>query len=572
MEPAQDLVPLSGLGLKTLRLGPLPLLNHFLERLGLDALLERFVPDEAKGRVSPARCLGVLLRSILVEREPVYRQAEMALAFAPEAFGLAPEEVRAIGDDRVGRALDDLFDADRGALFTEVSLALHARFGVAFDRFHNDSTTVRFCGQYPAAKGRSIRGRTAPFITYGYSKDHRPDLKQLLYILTTSGDGHVPVAFRCEAGSASDSRSHEATWDALRALAGRADFLYVADSKLCGGEAMDHIDRRGGKFVTVLPRSRGEDPSFRRWIQTHDPAWETVTDRPNLRGRCKPRDVWRVWRSDVPSQEGWPLVWVSSSLLASHQAHARRDRIERAKQGLEDLRRRLASPRSRIRRRREIHERLTLLLTRLRVTRYLRVKVEREDVHHFKQEKPGRPGKDTKYRRTTRHRFTLSWHVDEKVVEQDRRHDGMYPLLTNDRSLSPAQVLAAHKQQPRLEKRWSQLKDVFQIAPVFLKNEARVEALFFLYALSMMVEALVEREVRQAMARESIPSLPLYPEERKSARPTTQQILRLFAHMDRHELLAEGVPVKTLHPDLTPRQEDVLRLLGVPKSVYRRTS
>lgn len=572
MSPAQDLVPLAGLGLSTHRLGPLPLLNHFLKRLGIDALLARFVPSDGRGRISHARCLGVLLRSILVEREPVYRQAETTRAFAPEAFGLTGEEVDALTDDRAGRALDELFDADRGALLTELSLALHTEFEVAFERFHNDSTSIRFCGQYPTAQGRSIRGRKAPFVTYGYSKDHRKDLKQLLYILTTSGDGQVPVGFRCEAGNTSDSRTHEETWDGLVTLTGGSNFLYVADSKLCSGEAMDHIARGGGRFVTVLPRSRAEDPAFRRWIQTNAPAWETVRDRPNPRGRSKPRDVWRVWKSDVPSREGWPLVWVHSSLLASKQAHSRRDRIDRAKQELEALKRRLESPRSRIRRRREIHERLTHILTQLRVTRYLRVKVERQEVHQYKQEKPGRPGAKTKFLRTTKHKFTLSWHVDDKIVEQDRRHDGMYPLITNDRALTPAQVLEAHKQQPRLERRFCQLKDVFQIAPVFLKNEGRIEALFFLYAISMMVEAIVEREIRRAMEREKIPSLPIYPEERSSTRPTTPQLLRLFSHMDRHDVLAAGVAVKTIHPPLTPLQEEILRLLGVPKSAYRRTS
>ena len=569
MAPAQDLVPLSSLSLETRRLGPLPLLNRFLERLGIEALLERFVPADARSRISHARCLGVLLRSILVEREPVYRQAEVARAFAPEAFGLASEELDHLDDDRVGRALDHLFDADRGALLTEVSLALHREFGVAFERFHNDSTSVRFCGQYAQAAGRSIRGRKAPFITYGYSKDHRKDLKQLLYILTTSGDGQVPVAFRCEAGNASDSRTHVETWDGLHALAGRADFLYVADSKLCSTEAMDHIDRKGGRFVTVLPRSRGEDPAFRRWIQTHDPAWETVRDRPNPRGRKRPRDVWRVWRSDVPSQEGWPLIWLSSSLLASRQAHSRRDRIDRARQELGALERRLASPRSRIRKKREIHERLTRILVGLKVTRYLRVKVAREDVHHFKQDGPGRPGSGTKYVRLTKHRFTLSWHVDEKIVEQDRRHDGMYPLITNDRSLAPAAVLAAHKQQPRLERRFCQLKDVFHIAPAFLKNEARIEALFLLYALALIVESLLEREIRRTMEKEKLASIAIYPEERASARPTAAQVLRLFSHVERHELRSDGASVKTIHPDLTSLQKEVLRLIDVPISAYR---
>ena len=56
------------------RLGPLPLLAHFLERLGLPALLERFVPaPPRRGMVTPAKSLGVLLRSFLVEREPIYR-------------------------------------------------------------------------------------------------------------------------------------------------------------------------------------------------------------------------------------------------------------------------------------------------------------------------------------------------------------------------------------------------------------------------------------------------------------------------------------------------------------------
>ena len=281
---------LDALTLDRQRLGPLPLVNHFLDRLGLLPLLDRFVPSPARrGGPSSARALGVLLRSILLEREPIYRQAELAASFAPVAFGLQEGEAAQMGDDRVGRALDHLFDADRASLLTEVVLTLHRRFGVAFERFHNDSTSVRFCGQHPGAKGGSLRGKKTPWITYGYSKDHRPDLKQIVYILTTSDDGHVPVDFRCEDGNTNDSRTHVETWDQLRALTGRADFLYVADAKLCSYEAMEHIDRAHGRFLTVLPRSRGEDAHFRRWIQDHEVPWEVVRDRPVADGEL-PRD------------------------------------------------------------------------------------------------------------------------------------------------------------------------------------------------------------------------------------------------------------------------------------------
>lgn len=207
------------------RLGPLPLINHFLFRLGLEGLLDRAVPTtDRRCRLAYARGIGVLLRSIATEREPVYRLAEVVSTFAPQGFGLAPEEAAALSDDAVGRSLDRLFDSDRASLVTEVVIAAQKRFSLSLSELHNDSTTVKFSGQYARARGRSIRGKRAPFITYGYSKDRRPDLKQLLFILTTTSDGGVPVMFRCEAGNASDSRTHEETWEALRLAVGSPDF------------------------------------------------------------------------------------------------------------------------------------------------------------------------------------------------------------------------------------------------------------------------------------------------------------------------------------------------------------
>ena len=106
------------------RLGALPVVNHFINRLGLEALLESFVPTTDMRCTLPyAKGLGVLLRSIIVEREPIYRQYETVATFAEEAFGLDAELVRYVGDDAIGRALDRLFEADRAALLTDVVVA-----------------------------------------------------------------------------------------------------------------------------------------------------------------------------------------------------------------------------------------------------------------------------------------------------------------------------------------------------------------------------------------------------------------------------------------------------------------
>ena len=556
--------------LRSERLGPLPLIKHFLQRIGLEALLDQYVLTHDRRRaVTHAQALGVLLRSIIVEREPIYRQQETAVAFAPELFGLAAAPMGQLGDDRIGRALDRLFDADRAALLTEVVLAVGQKFALRFDELHNDSTSVSFCGQYRGASGHLIRGRSAPAILYGHSKAHRPDLKQLRLILTTEAEGGVPVQFRVADGNTNDSITHIETWNALRAVAGRADFLYVADSKLCSHDNMDYIDRAGGRFVTVLPRSRKEDAEFRQWMQTHTPPWELICDRPNPRARNGPRDRGYLYKAPLPSAEVWPVVWVFSSLLKLRQEARRRRNIAAATEALGTLRARLLKARARLRGAAQIDLGIAQILEHYHVGRYLKVRRTVREEHTFKQTRRGRPGPDTAYRKITRRRYDIDWTLEEAAVDYDKKSDGMYPLISNDRHLSPAQILTAHKGQPTIEKRFEQIKTVHEIAPVFLKNEGRIEALFTLYFLALLVQALIEREPRLAMKRAHIEELPIYPEQRPCRRPTTEQIPRLFSLAQRHTLLSDGRAVQLFHPKLTDLQRQVLSLLGVPHQAYR---
>lgn len=387
-------------------------------------------------------------------------------------------------------------------------------------------------------------------------------------MLTSSADGGVPVQFRCGDGNTNDAKTHIETWEALRKIAGMVAFLYVADCKLCTRENMDYIAERGGRFVTVIPRNRLEDSEFRDWIQTNQPAWELVWDRPNPRRKYGPRNRWWVFRYPIPSREGWPVTWVYSSLLALRQEQTRREHIAKAVEELTDLNAKLRNPRTRLRKSSEIERRIEEILQAAGVSAYLRVQRRIEEEHTFRQKTSGRPGPNTEYRRQTKHRYQVSWQIDESGISYDRKSDGMYPLLTNDRSLTPRQVLEAHKGQPKIEKRFEQTKTVHEIAPVFLKNEGRVEALFFLYFVGLLVQALVERELRLAMAREEIEELPLYPEERRCRRPTTEQVFKLFSLAERHLLYREQQCVQVFDVRLTDLQRQLLRLLGVPERAF----
>ncbi len=147
----------------------------------------------------------------------------------------------------------------------------------------------------------------------------------------------------------------------MRAL----DRLFDADrASLTTQEAMEYIDHGGGRFVCVLPRSRHEDSEFRQWIQGHTPAWEKVRDRENPKGKGGPRDRFFVVRYRVPSEEGWPLIWVFSTLLRLKQQQSRRERISAAEQDLSDLAETLSGPRCRMRSRYEVRKRIDGILER----------------------------------------------------------------------------------------------------------------------------------------------------------------------------------------------------------------
>lgn len=152
----------ASLRLVTERLGPLPIINRFLARLDLDSLLDRFVPtDDRRVRLRYSKALGVLLRSILVEREPIYRQEE-TVHIRHSAFGITEEERERISDDRIGRSLDRLFDADRGTLLTEVVIKAGEEFGLKFEEFHNDTTDNPLLWALSRGEGTVYQGKPGP--------------------------------------------------------------------------------------------------------------------------------------------------------------------------------------------------------------------------------------------------------------------------------------------------------------------------------------------------------------------------------------------------------------------------
>jgi len=557
--------------LESRRLGALPLVAHLAGRMGLPGLLDRWVPpDDARLALDPATVLGAVVANLSTEHRPLYALGEWAAQFEPGLLGLAAGQAGLLNDDRAGRMLDRLFAADRGSLLTELMTGVIREFEIDCSRLHNDSTSVSVHGSYQAAGGGEMAGVPTAAITFGHSKDHRPDLKQLVFILTVSGDHAVPVIYRLADGNTSDDPTHIPTWDKLADLTGHTDFLYVADCKLAGGEAMRHIDRRSGRFITVLPRSRKEDAAFRAWMQDHQPDWAEAHRAPGAR-IGDPDQVWSVCEAPAPSAEGYRIVWVHDTGKQQRDAAVRARRIEKARTAIDELAARLASPRSRLRTAPAVHAAAAEAIATADATRWVRFAVRETTEVSYRQASRGRPGPDTAYRRIEKKAFQVTGEIDAAAIAYDAVSDGCWPLITNDRQLTAAQVLAAYRYQPNLERRHHLLKGIQDAAPIWIKTISRIEAIFLCHFIALLIAALIERQIRTAMKTAGIARLPAYPEFRGCAAPSADRIFEIFAHVQRHELRDQaGTLLQVFEPELTPLQLKILDLLDVPATAYTK--
>lgn len=559
-----------GRTLSSSTVGALPILNRIIQRMKLEEFLRGYLPrEDGRTRLSTARGILVLVKNILISRQPIYGVGEWAARYAPDLLGLAAAEVGLLNDDRMGRCLEKLFDCEHGSLVLALVAHVVDEFQVALDALHNDGTTVSFFGAYQRAAGERIqRGRKTLAITFGHSKDHRPDLKQLLYVLTVAQDGAVPVYFTAASGNVTDDTTHRRTWDVLCELVGRRDFLYVADSKLATRANLGHIHRNGGRFISVLPRTRKEDADFRKRMLREQVTWQSLLEKTNEEGNV----VDRISVCGEPSvtAEGYRLLWYHSTRKAELDVAARADAIERALGQLAELREKLRSPRTRYQQKAKVHKAVDEIFQSCGVRRWILVRIEEVEQESYRQEKPGRPAKQTRYVKRVKRRFDLAYEIDTVKLAEDRATDGIFPLVTNVDAISELEVLQHYKKQPLLEKRFSQLKTDFEVAPVYLKEVRRIQALLCVYFFVLLAEALLERELRQAMEREGIEALPMYPEGRPCRCPTARRLIDLFEPVQRHTLaIGKKAPV-IMVTELSRLQRRLLKLLGLPAKDYAR--
>lgn len=204
-----------------------------VDEIGLVDEIDRELGTHPQEHVSPGQAVkAMILNGLGFLSAPLYLFGEFFSGKATEHLlgaGIKPEH---LNDDRLGRVLDKLFETGLTELFVRVAGKAAQRFGVSMHSVHLDSTSFHLHGEYATGEGG---GPEEIRITHGYSRDHRPDLKQFVVDLMSTADGGVPLFLRIANGNEAD---HAVFAELLKDFQTQVDLdaLFVADSALYSAE------------------------------------------------------------------------------------------------------------------------------------------------------------------------------------------------------------------------------------------------------------------------------------------------------------------------------------------------
>ncbi len=546
--------------LKRLQAGGLPLINHIAEQMGLREILYKYIPRHGNEDIPSVETLMLLIFNLTLGKAPLYELEQWVQSIDLRCLGIQRFKNVNFNDDRFARALDKLYMADRASLMTDIVIMVVKLFDINLDRIHNDSTTVKAFGEM---LGKTITGLE---LKRGNSKDHRPDLKQLVFSLSVSSDGAVPVHYKCYSGNRTDDTTHIETWNDLCKIVSDPGFIYVADSKLCTDKQLNHIVKNRGRAITIIPETWNEVASFKETLRKQRKAKEIIWRRKKP-GSNNENEYFSVFKGEyLTTKRGYKIHWIYSSEKRKRDRKTREKYLRKAEQRLTSLNAKInkRSLKTKI----DIQAAVEEIIQKENVDDFIRIEIGTIKEKIRGQVGKGRPGKNTKYRTHEKNLYTLTWMRDAERLKHEANTDGIFPLLCTDKSMSAKETLKAYKYQPRLEKRFTQFKSNHNAAPLLFKKIERIEANMFLFFISLILQALIERSIRKRIKYESITGLEVYPEERTTPYPTTNKVLNLFESISAYFILQKARVVEEFKDELTETQQTILNFLGMTQKQY----
>jgi transposase len=523
------------------RLDHLGIVAGICREIGLAEYLDQLAgPSQQQVSVGTAT-MAMILNGLGFSNRRLYLVSQF-FATKPVEHLLGPGiTAEQLHDDCLGRTLDWLYAHDPTALFAGLARQARQRFGIAARQVHVDTTSFAVTGEYAA----DLDAHTLA-VTYGYSRDHRADLKQWMLALATTRTGDVPLYCQALDGNASDKVS---LVEAVEALAEqlRGDEqdeeeppVFVADSGLYSAANVARLNTAGVRWISRVPDTSKEAKAA---LAVVDATWQ-------LDGGLSWAPV-----AQTPAGERWVVVRTAQG---EEQARKTLDRqVDTTRAQWEQALWHLSNQRFAC-----VPDAQAALAKQLK-TRPAWLQVESVLVMQPKYRRPGRPRKDAPPDQVEWQVLT-TLAVDAAAVARQARRKAAFVVATN--VLDPAQLadhelIRIYQEQHSVERGFSFLKDpLFLASSVFVKKPERIVALSLVMVLCLLVYRLAEHRVREQLAAtgQTVPNQLSKPTDR----PTMRWIFQCFEGIS---LVAfqppGGSPIQDVN-GLEPLHEQVLALLG----------
>jgi len=475
--------------LEVKRLDHLGIIAGVIKDLNLIEMIdERIEPDEQEEISTGEAIAGMIINGLGFSQKP--------LSLTPLFFRNKPlehlfrEGVEAEHFNRfkLGRSLDKVYDYGTECLFSELALSVCEAEGVDLQFRHLDTTTFSVTGEYqPDTDEQAIH------ITRGYSKDHRPDLRQAVLETMVSQDGGIPLACKCHDGNASDNTIFKDRANELiqQLKEGSVPPCLVMDSK---GYTLGNAPNLAKlPYITRIP-------------DTVKPVGVLIDQA------LKWNDQWTVINEDYRFQcfelghygidQRWLVVWSENAFERAGKTLTRQSEKE--------------------------HERIKKQLFHLQAQRFDTKKaacdameqhskkwkyhqIDEVDIQkHVKYATKGRPGADTPIK-SVQWQITATVKQDESRIAHERHRKACFILGTSIPSaqLADEEIFHAYKNQSQVENGFRFLKDpVFFVSSLFVKKPSRIEGLLMVMTLALLVYSVAQRRMRNELHRnrESLPN------------------------------------------------------------------
>ncbi len=417
--------------------------RELLRRLELDRFLEEQLPNGREEIPWSAMAMILILGRLCEPSSELHLAEHLYEASAMSDLLGVPEEK--VNEDRLYRALDTL-RPHKKALEKLLKEKLGELFDLDYDLLLYDITSTYFEGQ---AEGN-------PQAQRGYSRDHRPDCKQVNIALVVSRCG-MPLGYEVFAGNRHDATTLEEIVAHMEQLYGRAGRVWIMDRGLASEKNVRFL--RAGERRYILGTAKNSLRKFERELLGED--WKQVHEGLEVRL--------------VPAPDGEEVFILCRSAERRAKEQAMHERFEkRIEEGLLKI---AASCGKRRQKSGAVERRVGRLLERnTRAARLFDVHVQ-VDGQGFTQ---------------------LRWTKVESCREWARRSEGCYLLRSNVIDWTPEQLWRAYVQLTEAEAAFRVHKSDLQIRPVWHHREHRVGAHILVCFLAYVLWKTLAASCQQA--------------------------------------------------------------------------